>query len=85
VLLDVGLPELSGEDVYRAMAARRPDLPVVLMSGYDRTARMQSLRGEGAAGVLEKPFSREDLLAELQRVLAGTPGGPVPLRIVRKD
>ncbi|MEE4300841.1 MAG: PAS domain S-box protein [Pseudomonadales bacterium] len=83
VLLDVGLPELSGEDVYRAVAARRPDLPVILMSGYDRTARMQQLRGEGAAGVLGKPFSREDLLAELSRVLTAT--DTAPLRIVRKE
>ena len=83
VLLDLGLPELSGEDVHRALTARRPDLPVVLMSGYDRTARLQGLRGEGVAGVLEKPFSREELLAELGRVLRRD--AAPSLRVVRTD
>ena len=82
VLLDVDLPELSGEDVYSAIAMRRPRLPVILMSGYDRTARMQRMRSDGAAGALEKPFTRDQLHAELARVLAGA---PAPLRIVRSD
>ena len=82
VLLDVNLPELSGEDVYRAIAVRRPHLPVILMSGYDRTARMQRMRADGAAGVLEKPFTRDQLHEELARVLADS---ATPLRIVRSD
>ena len=36
VLLDVDLPELSGEDVFGAIATLRPRLSVILMSGYDR-------------------------------------------------
>jgi PAS domain S-box-containing protein len=84
VLLDVSLPELAGEDVYRAIAARRRELPVVLMSGYDRTARLQRLIADGAAGVLEKPFSREELHAELGRVLGGGAAGG-HLRVVPSD
>lgn len=82
VLLDVDLPELSGEDVFGAIATLRPRLPVILMSGYDRSAHMQRMRADGAAGVLEKPFTRDQLHAELARVLAGT---SAPLRIVRGD
>lgn len=84
VLLDVGLPELAGEDVYRAVAARRRELPVVLMSGYDRKAQLQRLLAEGAAGVLEKPFSREELHAELGRVLGGG-SSTGHLRVVPSD
>ena len=74
VLLDVSLPELSGVDVWRALAEQRPQPPVLFMSGYDQTARLQEALADGVAGVLAKPFSREELLVEVERVLGGGRG-----------
>ena len=67
VLLDVGLPKLSGLDVCRALKTN-PDPPRVLLitgdSGADGIAEC------GADGVLAKPFLPTTLLEEVHRVLA---------------
>ena len=68
VILDATMPELSGEEVFRAMRAHRSDVRVIVMSGFDRTAVLQRVLLEGAAGVLKKPFSRDELLREIDRV-----------------
>jgi two-component system, cell cycle sensor histidine kinase and response regulator CckA len=69
VLLDLTMPRLSGQEVFAELRRRRPDLRVVLMSGYseedlrDRFARM------GAVGFLPKPFGPNDLILAVRRAL----------------
>jgi CheY-like chemotaxis protein len=66
VLTDFSMPGLSGVDVAREVARMRPDLPVILTSGYAARA------GEGLAGGcvrLDKPFDRRALSEALNRVL----------------
>ncbi len=64
-VLDVLIPEISGDAVAERLRQLRPGLPIVLMTGNgDLFARASGLR------VLHKPFTREDLLAELDRLLA---------------
>ncbi|MCC5885403.1 MAG: PAS domain S-box protein [Gammaproteobacteria bacterium] len=70
VIMDVTMPRMSGDDAFRAMRQLRPDVDVILMSGFGRRAVLQRVLGEGAAGVLKKPFTREELDAELTRVAA---------------
>jgi PAS domain S-box-containing protein len=69
VVLDLAMPEVDGEQVGHAIRALRPELPLLLMSGYDAdlaAARFASLR---PAHFLRKPFDREDLVVALDRVL----------------
>lgn len=68
VIMDVTMPRMSGDDAFRAMREVRADLDVILMSGFDRRAVLQRVLGEGAAGVLKKPFTRDELDAELSRL-----------------
>ncbi len=68
VIMDVTMPRMSGDEVFRSMRELRPDLHVILMSGFDRGAVLQRVLGEGAAGVLKKPFTLDELDAELTRV-----------------
>ncbi|HVT43893.1 MAG TPA: response regulator [Thermoanaerobaculia bacterium] len=65
VLIDIGLPDLDGREVARRVAAIRPGLPLILMSGH---LRMFSDHQHPALGFLTKPFALEDLL-ELVRSL----------------
>ncbi len=67
-LLDLTMPKMSGEELFRALRARRPGLPVVVMSGYPVPEAMRRFRGAGVAGFLQKPFD----LAELRRCLDET-------------
>ena len=65
VLLDLAMPDLSGADVLRVLAAERPDLPVVIASGYKRELAAERLGQVGAFAFVQKPFDPEVLCATL--------------------
>jgi len=69
VLCDLMLPDRSGMDVLRALRVARPDLPVVMITGYATSENAERAREAGAFDVLMKPFEESELLAVLQRVL----------------
>ena len=70
VLVDMTMPIMSGADVVAAVRAKRPGIPVVICSGYDRDGRGPVQ----ADAYLPKPFR----LDALQRTLAKL----LPLRSV---
>ena len=69
VLLDLTMPNMDGETAFREIAALRPGLPVVLMSGYNEGDAVAHFAGKGLAGFLQKPFTVEDLRKQLRAVL----------------
>jgi len=72
VVLDLTMPEMSGEETLTHLRARWPDLPVVLMSGYTEGARRAA---EGPTLFLPKPFAHEELQDAFRRVLASARHG----------
>jgi len=71
VLLDISLPGRSGIDVLPHIKAKRPDLPVLMLSMHpeDQYA-LRALRG-GAAGYMTKECAASDLLSAIERIRAG--------------
>jgi len=69
VLLDLILPDRSGHDVFRALREERPEVPVVLFSGYGEQADVSKLLSAGAH-FIPKPFEVDELLEALERALA---------------
>jgi PAS domain S-box-containing protein len=68
VLTDFSMPGLSGADVVREVARIRPELPVILTSGYAARAG-ESLAALGDCMRLDKPFDRRALSEALGRAL----------------
>jgi PAS domain S-box-containing protein len=70
VLLDLSMPRMGGQETLRHLRERRPDLPVIVMSGYtEQEAATTLLDGtSGADGFLQKPFLPEDLAGVLRHV-----------------
>ena len=65
VLLDLGLPDVSGLDVLRAIVGGGRRCPVIVLSGRDEAgAAVEALR-LGAANYVTKPATREGLLRAL--------------------
>lgn len=64
-LLDLTMPRMSGEELFRRMRAARPELPVVLMTGFSAPDAFERFQDAGLAGFLQKPFG----LLELERCL----------------
>jgi signal transduction histidine kinase/CheY-like chemotaxis protein len=74
VLLDVSMPRMGGQETLLRLRALRPDLPVVMMSGYTEQVVAEQL-GESSqsTGFLQKPFVAEDLVTAFRR-FAEVPG-----------
>jgi CheY-like chemotaxis protein len=72
VLLDLHLPDTSGEEVMKRLAARPEtrDVPVVVVTGGADEARLAALRALGVRGVLQKPYAPSDLVAAVDAALA---------------
>jgi two-component system cell cycle sensor histidine kinase/response regulator CckA len=63
VLLDMNLPLVSSLQVYEALVHIRPDVRVVLSSGYMNDETIASFDSKGIAGFLQKPYRFEELVA----------------------
>ena len=70
VLLDMTLPHLDGAETFRQLRKLRPDVRVILMSGYSEHDATVRFAGKGIAGFLQKPFRPQELVTMLQRVLS---------------
>ena len=69
VLLDLTMPTLGGEEAFRAMRQMRPDVRVVLMSGFSSHELASRCGSEGMAGFIQKPFRVEELQECLTSIL----------------
>jgi signal transduction histidine kinase/ActR/RegA family two-component response regulator len=71
-LLDLAMPGLSGEEVAVKLRQRRPDMPILLMTGYNEQAELA--RGINARapvdGVLQKPFRAKELTDAIARIVS---------------
>lgn len=70
VVLDLTMPVLGGQDALAELRAIRPELPVILSSGYteaDVAARMGS--GAGPTGFVQKPYRPSELVAAIRAAL----------------
>ncbi|MBO9581763.1 MAG: response regulator [Sphingobium sp.] len=69
VVTDHIMPERSGADLIRALAATRPALPVLLISGYEPQEQDEPLPADVQR--LAKPFRADEIVARVKRLLAG--------------
>jgi two-component system cell cycle sensor histidine kinase/response regulator CckA len=70
VLLDLTMPDLGGEEVYRAMRGIQPGVSVVVVSGYTEEQATERFAGIGPVDFLEKPYKAADLLAKVGAAIA---------------
>jgi DNA-binding response OmpR family regulator len=69
VLLDMAMPELGGKQTFAELRRIRPDVRVILSSGYDEAEARHRVESPGLAGFLQKPYSAAELVSCLRTVL----------------
>ncbi len=69
VLLDVTMPNLDGAETFQEMRQLRPDVKVILSSGYDQREAMRKIGSEGLAGFLHKPYLPMELIDRVRDAL----------------
>ena len=77
LLTDIIMPRILGKDVAAAIAALRPGVRVIFMSGYARSSLTSESLQPGVM-LLEKPFSENELIRLVRRALEGTERGVSP-------
>lgn len=68
VLLDLGLPGLSGTELCRMVKGKAPDVQVVLLTGQDDLTEILEAVQAGACGYLPKDIGAQELVNSLRRV-----------------
>jgi DNA-binding response OmpR family regulator len=69
VILDLNLPGIAGLDVLRSIRSRKPDLPVMVMTGSCMVEERVRGLDAGADDYLAKPFAFAELAARIRAVL----------------
>jgi len=72
VLLDIILPEMSGEEIFVQMKKINPDLRVLLSSGYSIDWQARKMIEEGCDGFVQKPFKLKELSVQVRNILEGS-------------
>ena len=72
VLLDLGLPKISGWEVFNTLKQENPNLSVIVASGYMEPDVKSRMHRAGVEHFIEKPYRLDHLVSTLQRVVEGT-------------
>jgi len=71
-LLDLAMPRMDGWETMQTLRVLRPDIPVILLSGFDEPRAMSGVHGERPLAFLQKPFKMKDLKAVMEQAMAGS-------------
>ena len=69
VLLDLTMPFMDGEETFHRLREIRPDVPVMLCTGFIQNERLEQLMTAGLAGFLRKPFAPDEIAAQVKAIL----------------
>ena len=77
VMTDLTMPGMTGVELARELLSIRPDLPIILCSGYSEMANGDILREHGLKGFILKPITMTELAETLRSVF----NGPCPATV----
>jgi signal transduction histidine kinase/ActR/RegA family two-component response regulator len=67
-VLDLAMPGLTGAELAQELRQRRPELPILLMTGYNEQVELAREMGTTVDGLLQKPFRASELALAIARV-----------------
>ena len=69
VILDLVMPEMDGGKTFDCLREIRPDLPVLLSSGYSMDGAAAEIMKRGCNGFIQKPFNLSELSHKVRAIL----------------
>jgi two-component system cell cycle sensor histidine kinase/response regulator CckA len=69
VILDMIMPGMSGGETYDALKAIKPDVKVLLSSGYTINAEATEILERGCSGFIQKPLTMRELSQKIREIL----------------
>ena len=71
VLLDQAMPDMDGVAVFKELRCIRPDVVVLLASGFSEIEVAEHYKGLGLNGFIQKPFNMNRIAENIRRMLKG--------------
>ncbi len=78
VITDLTMPRMTGEVLAKHLLELRPDLPIILCTGFSPNMTEEKAKEMGIQGFLKKPYYPGQLVYTLQKLLAETQASPQP-------
>ncbi|HCY85702.1 MAG TPA: hybrid sensor histidine kinase/response regulator [Desulfobacteraceae bacterium] len=72
VISDMTMPNLTGDQLTRQIHSIRPELPVIICTGYSERLNLDAVGDIGVKGVLMKPIVRSDMADMVRKTLDAT-------------
>ena len=69
LMVDIAMPEMNGIEVARVVSAKRPDLPIVYMTGYIGSSKLD---GVEQRRLMKKPFTIAELAKQVEQALTAS-------------
>jgi len=69
VITDMGMPRITGDQLARYLLEARPDIPIIICTGYNQKIDPERAQCLGIAGYLEKPLRLETMAEKIRSVL----------------
>jgi DNA-binding NtrC family response regulator len=69
VLMDIKMPKMNGLEVLGEMKKQRPDLQVIMITGYKAVETAAEAVRLGACGYIVKPFKSEEILKMVKKLI----------------
>jgi CheY-like chemotaxis protein len=69
VITDLTMPKMTGDKLVKEILNIRPDIPVILCTGFSEKLDEEKAREIGAADYLEKPLDKRDFAFKVRKVL----------------
>lgn len=70
VILDIIMPDLGGGAVFDHLKAVKPDVKILLSTGYSITGEAEEIMARGCAGFIQKPYTMKKLSEKIRDVLS---------------
>ena len=69
VITDMTMPNMTGDELAKNLMAIRPDIPVILCTGFSARITEEKAKIMGIRGLVSKPILKRDLAEIIRRVL----------------
>jgi DNA-binding NtrC family response regulator len=72
IITDMTMPRMTGDTLTREILAIRPEMPIIICTGYSEHMSVKDAKALGVRKYLEKPIDQWHLASSLREVLEGT-------------
>jgi len=69
LLLDIKMPKVNGLEILKQVKAKKPDLKIIVVTGYKSVETAQEALKAGASDYVVKPFESKELKRAIQKII----------------